>query len=354
VRGRRPRSGPSPGPEPADTLIGMTPPPLHPSPVASSTDADGLPGPADTLAGLGDVLATYRTCEFATVAKDGTPITWPAVTWFDRSAGRFVLTTSIGLPLKAFNIRRDPRVALLFSGSGRTDLPQIMVRGTAHCPDEIRTSPEGLETYWRDLWRHQPSSASYGSTPFDRWLFDFYYMRLVITVDPVDVTVRAPLVREAPLTVPKPSRRDASPYAAAVRRLTGYSDGVLATVTGDALPVLRRVRPSADPATGGLRLAGADPAEIAGATSANLLMHRHDDQLGGLRQLGLVGTLEVQDERAQLRPTRVLGGADASTPLSMVRTVRRLRRTTQRYLDRRGLDRPVIPWAEYRQLGSSS
>ena len=29
--------------------------------------------------------------------------------------GRFLLTTSIGLPQKAFNIRRNPKVAMLFS-----------------------------------------------------------------------------------------------------------------------------------------------------------------------------------------------------------------------------------------------
>ena len=66
---------------------------------------------------------------------------WPIVTW-QRPDGSFVVTTSIALPQKAFNVRRTPEVAMLFSdatASGLTDPPQILVQGTASCPDEIVT-----------------------------------------------------------------------------------------------------------------------------------------------------------------------------------------------------------------------
>ena len=323
----------------------MTPTPLAGPPA---------PTPTTALDDLADVLAAYRTCELATVTRSGSTVAWPAVSWFDRDAGELVLTTSIALPRKALNVRRDPRVALLFSdptGSGRDDLPQVLVQGVAHCPDEIRTSPQGLETYWRALWQHQPSSAGYGSTPLDRWLFDFYYMRLVLRVTPAAVTTRAPLVRTGPLTAVRPPRRDRSPEAEVARRLPGFADAVLATVVGDAPPVLRRVRPCPGPDGRTLRLEGADPDELAGATSANLLLHSHDDQLSRLRQLALVGTLTVGPEGTRLRPTRLLGtDANATTPLALVRTVHRLRGATRRYLDRRGLARPSIPWQEYRAL----
>ncbi len=45
------------------------------------------------------------------------------MTWRNPETGKFLLTTSVALPVKAFNIRRDPHVALLFSdptGSGLT------------------------------------------------------------------------------------------------------------------------------------------------------------------------------------------------------------------------------------------
>lgn len=326
----------------------MTPTPL-PHPPA--------PRPAAALHELADVLATYRTCELATVTRTGSAVAWPAVAWFDRAAGALVLTTSIALPRKALNVRRDPRVALLFSdptGSGRQDLPQVLVQGTAECPEEIRTSPQGLEDYWRALWRHQPSSAAYGSTPLDRWLFDFYYLRLVLRVTPTAVTTRPPLVRTVPLTAARPARGDRSPGAEVSRGLPTYHDAVLATVVADAPPVLRRVRPRPEPDGATLRLEGADPDEVAGATSANLLLHAHDDQLGRLRQLALVGALTTGvegTEGTRLRPTRLLRtDANATSPLGLARTVHRLRGNARRYLERRGLDRPRVPWAEYRAL----
>lgn len=337
-----------------DQSLGST----GPNPPALSAEAIPPSGPdpaAVTLAGLSDVLAAYRTCELATVTKGGVPVTWPAVSWFDVAAGQLVLTTSIALPRKAANIRRDPRVALLFSdptGSDRRDLPQILVQGTAICPEEVRSSPRGLETYWRELWRRQPGSASYGTTPLDRWLFDFYYMRLVITVTPTVVTTRPPLIRTAVQRSRRPLRRDTSAYGEAGRRLPEFADAVLATVSGGALPTLRRVRPALDPSTQSLVLDGADPAELADVTTANLLCHRHDEQLGRLRQFGLVGTLDTHQGRTLLRPIRVLAAAEATNPVALARTVRRLRRATRRYLDRQGIERPVIPWQEYHRLAS--
>ena len=87
------------------------------------------------------VFQKFRTCEFSTLARDGTPITWPLVTLWRPEEQRFVLTTSIGLPQKAFNIRRDPRVSLLFSdptASGLDKPPAVLVQGDAEAPDEIK------------------------------------------------------------------------------------------------------------------------------------------------------------------------------------------------------------------------
>ena len=120
--------------------------------------------PADRLAELHDIVSSYRTCEFATLNRAGLPFAWPAVCEIAPDGTGIVLTTCIGFPRKAINVRRDPRVALLFSdptGTGRTDLPQVLVQGTAVCPEEIHTSPAGLESYWRQLWERQPSSKGY-------------------------------------------------------------------------------------------------------------------------------------------------------------------------------------------------
>ena len=204
--------------------------------------------PPQNVAVLTDVAAAYRTCEFATMTRAGVPIAWPAVCLASSDGAGITLTTSVALPRKAINIRRDPRVALLFSdatGTGRADLPQVLVRGTASCPEEIRTSPAGLEEYWLRLWERQPEAVD-TSNALMRRVMDFYFFRLVITVTPQDVVVRPQVARRPAAPPPAPARADASPWAETVRRLSGYQDAVLGTASGSALPDLRRVRVVAD------------------------------------------------------------------------------------------------------------
>ena len=97
-----------------------------------------------------EVFGEFRTCEFSTLARDGTPITWPTVTLWQPQEGRFLLTTSIALAQKALNIRRDPRVSLLFSNptaSGLQNPPAVLVQGDALVEDDVRTSLSGFEDY---------------------------------------------------------------------------------------------------------------------------------------------------------------------------------------------------------------
>lgn len=76
------------------------------------------------------VFREFCTCEFSTLARDpdhlayGDPVT--------ARGAHFVLTISIGMPQKAFNIRCDPRVSLLFSdptASGLRRPPAVLVQG---------------------------------------------------------------------------------------------------------------------------------------------------------------------------------------------------------------------------------
>jgi len=133
------------------------------------------------------VFREFRTCEMSTLARDGTPITWPTLPFWRPDEGRFLITTSIGLPHKAFNIRRNPRVSLLFSNptaSGLTEPPAVLVQGDADAPDEVTASVEGFEDEVRRVFRRQPASGFYSSNPITRYLFDWYYMRLTIYVSP--------------------------------------------------------------------------------------------------------------------------------------------------------------------------
>jgi Pyridoxamine 5'-phosphate oxidase len=312
--------------------------------------------PQATLVDLREALDAYRTCEFATLTKNVTPIAWPTVPQVAADGSSILLTTSVGLPQKAFNVRRDPRVALLFSdatGSGRSDLPQVLVQGTAACPDVIQTSPAGLEDYWARMAKRQPSSKSNSSSAVSRRLMDWYYMRLVITVTPETVTVRPPLQEAGSLTAPAVERRDHSPFAEVVRRLPTYRSAVLGVQRGDGLPSLRRVQLAVDAGARAFRLE--DPSEEPlSAGPASLLLHRHNEHLWDLHNFVVMGELTQHDDGWVFVPRRFVPGTDGLNPVAVVRAVRQMRRSADGYLSRRHLDRPQIAWDEFKRVTASA
>ncbi len=121
------------------------------------------------------VFREFRTCEMSTLARVGAPITWLILPFWRHEEGCFLITTSIGLPHKAFNVRRNQRVSLLFSdpkASGLTDPPAVLVQGDAESPDEVSASVEGFEDELRRVFRRQPASGFYSGNPITRYLFD--------------------------------------------------------------------------------------------------------------------------------------------------------------------------------------
>ncbi|ONI75367.1 hypothetical protein ALI144C_40840 [Actinosynnema sp. ALI-1.44] len=269
-------------------------------------------------------MTAYRTCELATLAKDGTPITWPTSPWL-RDDGKFVLTTSLGFPYKAYNIRRDSRVAMLFSdptGSGLDAPEQIFVTATASCPEEISTAPGDLAEYWSMLFERQPSGRAHLS-PLMRPLGDWYYMRLVITITPETVTTRPPLVSR-PRTEPAQSIVDS------------FETAVLGGRTATGEPVLVRVRP--EPTGTGYRVTPDVPVEPG---PASLLVHSHDELIDNLR-LALVRGRLTGDSFVPSRVVNPIGSNWA--------VLRQGRRNTRDYLRRRGLARPKVDWAAFAAL----
>ena len=295
------------------------------------------------------VLAAYRTCEFATVTKRGTPMAWPLVTW-QRPDGSFVLTTSIALPHKAFNVRRTPEVAMLFSdatASGLTDPPQILVQGTTSCPDEIVTDVSTLPEYWTQLMQRQPSSRP-PSSAIGRRLMDFYYMRLIISVTPTAVVTGPALRATVQLTASAlPKSQRTTPFGQVAARLPDFRSGVLAAFDDAGRPTLLRVLPTADSST-----LVFDVPEWAGARpgAASLLCHSHDGKLGSQNSFVVAGTLQQRDGKWTLSTDHFVPGPGTGGPLAILKTVRGLRSTAARYLERRGLERPAVQWAAIDEL----
>jgi len=134
------------------------------------------------------IIDNYRTCEFTSLARDGTPQTWPLCP-FLLEDGRFLLTTSIGLPQKAFNIRRNPKVSMLFSeptASGITQPGAVLIEGDTTAEDRIVTdisSPPELAPYFERIFARQPAGKIWSSW-LGRRILPGYYMRILIYVTP--------------------------------------------------------------------------------------------------------------------------------------------------------------------------
>jgi hypothetical protein len=140
---------------------------------------------SDVSAAL-SIIRGYRTCEFTTVFHDGTPQTWPVSALLLEDA-RILVSTSIGFPQKAFNIRRNPKVSLLFSeptGSGLNTSGAVLMCGDAVAEDrvisDVTERPE-LAALVETVFERQPSSALMSSF-VGRRLFFPYHLRLVIYV----------------------------------------------------------------------------------------------------------------------------------------------------------------------------
>ncbi|WP_328464438.1 pyridoxamine 5'-phosphate oxidase family protein [Actinoplanes sp. NBC_00393] len=290
---------------------------------------------------LVETIEAYRTCEFATLTKSGAPVAWPT-SGIVNADGSILLTTSLGYPQKAFNVRRDGRVALLFSdptASGLDQPEQILVRGVATCPDEVHTEPTGdLRVLWERLMARQPSSQAYLDWPMTL-LTDFYYMRLLITVTPSEV-VQRPL--------PTPSRPSASTLLGAPV-LAAFESAVLTAVDDTGAPVLLRTTVTAE--DGGYRVAVPDGVPVA-AGPAGLLVHRHDDELSKLYNASVRGALVSDGSGWLLKPERLVepGARHKGGALDQLRIIRETRASTKKYLERRQWARPAIPWGQYRAI----
>jgi hypothetical protein len=293
------------------------------------------------------IVDAYRTCEFATVSRKGVPIAWPTTSVYRPAAGVFALSTSIGFAQKAYNVWRTPDVAMLFSdptGSG-VELPQqVLVQGTASCPDEVQTSFAANADLWRRIFAFQPSSRNYPRFALTRWLMDVYFMRLVITITPHAITSRGP-IPTGNVGARLPPSTDA--FARVVHELPGYPTSVLAAFDAAGRPTLTRV--ALRPESGVLVVDVPEGFDVV-AGAASILSHGHDEKLWSLRSFVATGSLTDGADGWAFAPATFSPGSDGNTPAGVLRTVRALRAAGARFLAKRGLPRPKVAWAEVRDL----
>jgi hypothetical protein len=128
-----------------------------------------------------------------------------------------------------------------------------------------------------------------------------------------------------------------------VRNLADFPTAVLTAVDDTGYPFSVRCTPEPDDSTQTLRFHLPEGTGIR-VGPAGLLCHRHDEQLWNLKSFLVPGNLERDARGWMLRPRRFVPGAGIGGLLGLLRFVRAGRRRTRRYLEKRGLARPTVPW----------
>lgn len=134
------------------------------------------------------------------------------------------------------------------------------------------------------------------------------------------------------------------------RMLTEFESGVLTGLDEGGRPYSLRclVEWGGEDRPLGLTL----PMEIALRPGpASLLFHRHNEQLSGLKSLMLRGRLETEGNGWKFQIDQVVPGAGNGGVLGLVRFVREGRHTAARYLAKRNMARPPIPWDDWTRIG---
>ncbi len=131
-----------------------------------------------------DLLTAYRTCELTTFTKTGMLSVVPVVAVWDDEAASIVFATAVAYPQKAYNIRRNPHLSLLFSdpvGAHLEHESPVLVQGIGKITEDLEA--KRLTTLGPKFVQKIPDQ-NYHLSPLMKRLMDWYYVRLMIDVFP--------------------------------------------------------------------------------------------------------------------------------------------------------------------------
>lgn len=130
------------------------------------------------------------------------------------------------------------------------------------------------------------------------------------------------------------------------KHLPGFESAVLTGVDAEGYPFSVRCWPYPDAAAAKVlrvQLAAGTPIRPG---PASLLCHKHDENLWNLRSFLVRGVLNRDERGWSFAPLRFIPGAGIGGLPAMARFFIGSRRNARRYLKKRGLARPGIPWDE--------
>jgi hypothetical protein len=135
-----------------------------------------------------DVLVVFEhsmTCDFATLTRQGTPITFPLTPYIGENERTLDVSTGLTYPAKAERARRNPKVSMLYAdavGSGLTNPPIVLVSGLATVRDaDLQAS---TDRYIRLSFAKMPDAFK-GMPKFILQHMQWYFTRIWIQVTPL-------------------------------------------------------------------------------------------------------------------------------------------------------------------------
>jgi hypothetical protein len=258
------------------------------------------------------------------------------------------VTTPLGYPRKAYDARRNPKVALLFSDATGSGIPRpsmVLVQGTAEVDDADLAA--NRERYLSDV------AEKLGRDPSPASRFDWYYTRIYLHVRPERVHVWRdgdcgvspdlygfPAVGHAPPPAPYAGEPRAHRRVAEIGGR--YESAVLSLIETDGSPAAVRVPMSADRRGRSIALEVEPGGIVLQPGPVCVTAHDHDEALHWMRNFQVRGNLvETPAGEWLVMPHRVVHGFELPPGGALVRAVtnipkiRRFRRTARRERARR-------------------
>ena len=135
-------------------------------------------------------------------------------------------------------------------------------------------------------------------------------------------------------------------WAEAAKWLGKFDETVMTALDANGYPVSIRVDPrNYDAATG--RLAAPLPSALRIVEGpADLLSHYHDEKMWHLNAIQVKGRIENRDGAWVFQSTKF----DAPSKLAIFQFLANTRTAAQKYLDKRGLQRPPINWPAVKEI----
>lgn len=135
-------------------------------------------------------------------------------------------------------------------------------------------------------------------------------------------------------------------WAEAAKWLGKFDEAVLTVLDADCYPVSIRVDALTYGAATGKLPAALPDVLRAVEGPANLLCHYHDEKMWKLKAIQVRGRLEKRNGEWDFVSTSF----KAPPKLALLSFLKDIRTSAQKYLDKRGLERPEVNWAAVKEI----